>query len=398
MTWCTREEAAQRAGVTPEYVGRLVDLGVLAPERPDRFSEGDVRRVLTARSLEEAGIRLGEVVAAVERGALSLDFLDAAAYERFAALAPETFQQVSERTGIPIELLTVIREAIGMTEPSPDDRLREDEMDVVPFVELQVELGFRHSAIERLIRVAGDSVRRITEEEGAWWISEVIEPAMAAGKGPEAVAAPELADQTTPLAERALLGLYHAQQARAWTANLIEAFEAMMAEAGIHSRLERLPAMCFLDLVGFTRLTEERGDDAAADLASTVSLLVGRITVQHGGKPVKWLGDGVMLRFVDAGQGVRAALRIVDELAADGLPPAHVGLHTGPILYQEGDYFGQTVNLSSRIADYARSGEVLVTQAVVDACREPGIGFDPIGPVELKGVSGRMELLRAHSE
>ncbi len=398
MTWCTREEAARRAGVTPEYVGRLVDLGVLAPERPDRFSEGDVRRVLTARSLEEAGIRLDEVVAAVERGALSLDFLDAAAYERFGALAPETFQQVSERTGIPLELLTVIRESIGMTEPSPDDHLREDEMDVVPFVELLVKLGFRHSAIERLIRVAGDSVRRITEEEGAWWISEVIEPAMAAGKGPEAVAAPELADRTTPLAERALLGLYHAQQARAWTANLIEAFEVMMAEAGIHSRLERLPAMCFLDLVGFTRLTEERGDDAAADLASTVSLLVGRITVQHGGKPVKWLGDGVMLRFGDASLGVRAALRIVDELAAECLPPAHVGLHAGPILYQEGDYFGQTVNLSSRIADYARSGEVLVTRAVVDACREPGIGFDAIGLVELKGVSGRMELLRARAE
>ena len=73
-----------------------------------------------------------------------------------------------------------------------------------------------------------------------------------------------------------------------------------------------------------------------------------------------------------------------------------MGLHAGPVLYQEGDYFGQTVNLSARIADYARPGEVLVTQAVADASHEDGIGFADIGPVELKGVSGAAHLFRAH--
>ena len=67
-----------------------------------------------------------------------------------------------------------------------------------------------------------------------------------------------------------------------------------------------------------------------------------------------------------------AALEMVDGLAAAGLPPAHVGLHAGPVLFQEGDYFGQTVNLSARIADYARPGEVLVSQAVADASKETG--------------------------
>ena len=79
-----------------------------------------------------------------------------------------------------------------------------------------------------------------------------------------------------------------------------------------------------------------------------------------------------------------------------GLPPAHVGLHAGPVLYQAGDYYGQTVNLSARIADYARPAEVLVSQAVADACTETGIGFADIGPVELKGVSGTVNLLRPH--
>jgi adenylate cyclase len=373
-----------------------VDLGILAPADPDRFSPGDVRRALMANSLEGAGIPLEGVAAGMQSGALSLSFLDAASYERFAALAAETFQQVADRTGIPLELLMVVRESIGMAQPSPDDRLREDEMAIVPFVELQLAEGFRAPAIERLLRVQGDGTRRITEQEGAWWNSEVIEPAMAAGNGPEEIANADLADRIAPLSEQALLAMYHAQQARAWTANIIEAFEEMMAKAGIHSRLERQPAICFLDISGYTRLTQERGDDAAADLSTTVARLVQRSSVQHGGKPIKWLGDGVMFYFGDPGPGVRAALEMVDGLASAGLPPAHVGLHAGPVLFQEGDYFGQTVNLSARIADYARQGEVLVSQAVADASKETGITFGDIGPVELKGVSGTVHLLRAH--
>ena len=120
-----------------------------------------------------------------------------------------------------------------------------------------------------------------------------------------------------------------------------------------------------------------------------------RSSVEPGGKLIKWLGDGVMFSFGDPGPGVRAALEMVDGLAAAGVPPCHVGLRARPVLYQEGDYFGQTENLSSRIADYARQGEVLVSQAVADASPEQGIAFGDIGPVELKGVAGTVHLLRA---
>jgi adenylate cyclase len=350
-----------------------------------------------ARSLEDAGIELDAVAAALERGEISLDFLDATAYERFAALAPETFRQVSDRTGIPLELLTVVREAVGMGEPSPDDQLRDDEMAIVPFIEMQMAAGFRPAAIERLLRVDGEATRRIAETEAAWWISEVIEPAFAAGKGWAGVADPELSDRISPLAEQAVVAMYHVQQARAWTANIIDGFEDLLAKAGIHSRLERLPAICFLDITGYTRLTQERGDDAAAELASTLARLVQRCSVQRGGKPIKWLGDGVMFYFDDPGPGVRAALEMVDVLSDAGLPPAHVGLHSGPVLFQGGDYFGQTVNLSARIADFARAGEVLVSQEVADASTEEGVTFGDIGPVELKGVSGTVHLFRANT-
>ncbi len=388
-------DAAERAGVAPDYLEHLVDLGIIAPGETGRFSSGDVRRAMMAKSLEDAAIPLDRVAAGLRSGALSFAFLDSAAYERFAALAEETFQDVSDRTGIPLDLLTTIRESIGSPSPSPDDRLREDEVAVVPFLQLQVSGGFQSTSIERLLRVYGDSTHRITEAEAAWWNAEVVRPALDANAGVEELSNAAFAERSTPLAEQALLALYHAQQARAWTANIIEGFETLMAKAGIHSRLERPPAICFLDITGYTRLTQERGDEAAADLASRLARLVQRESVRFGGAPIKWLGDGVMFHFREPGPAVRAALEMVDGLATAGLPPAHVGLHTGPVLYQQGDYFGQTVNVTARIADYARPGEVLVSEAVADASREKDIAFSDIGPVELKGMSGTTRLLRA---
>ena len=89
----------------------------------------------------------------------------------------------------------------------------------------------------------------------------------------------------------------------------------------------------------------------------------------------------------------------VDWIVGAGLPPAHVGLHAGPIVIQEGDYYGQTVNLAARIADYARPGEVLVSESVVRATNGEGSGlglaFEDIGEIELKGVSGAVRLAAA---
>ena len=153
--------------------------------------------------------------------------------------------------------------------------------------------------------------------------------------------------------------------------------------------------MCFFDLTGYTRLTEERGDEVAADLARSLASLVQKNSVRYGGKAVKFLGDGVMFHFPDPGKGVLAALDMVEAAVSVGLPPAHVGLHAGPVLFQEGDYFGRTVNITARIADYARPGEVLVSQEVVDASGDLALAFAEIGPVDLKGVSGPVHLHKA---
>ena len=171
---------------------------------------------------------------------------------------------------------------------------------------------------------------------------------------------------------------------------------ARWRRAGLHSRVHRPPAVSFLDISGYTQLTEERGDEAAADLAARLATLVRRSSQEHGGQPVKWLGDGVMFYFPAPGQGVLAALDMVEGVAAHALPPARVGIHAGPVVFQDGDYFGRTVNIAARIAEYARPGEVLVSQEVVDATDGTPVTFTEIGPVELKGVSGTLRLHTAH--
>jgi adenylate cyclase len=373
----------------------------VSPGEDDRFTPGDVRRASLVESLKAGGIPLDGLSSALRRGDVSLDFMDGVVYERFSSLSDVTFQQFSDRSGVPVELLLLIREAAGFAPAEPQDRMRDGEFPIADFIEAQFSAGFRPISIERLLRVQGDSLRRMAESEAAWWTAEVTEPAIAAGKSAEEVSASEFSTQLSMLAEKAILAMYHAHQTRSWTGNIIAGFEAAMAAVGLHSRLERPPAMCFLDITGYTRLTQERGDEAAAQLAATLSRLVQRASVQHGGRPIKWLGDGVMFYFPDPGPGVVAALDMVDGVADAGLPPAHVGLHAGPVIFQEGDYYGQTVNIASRIAEYARPGEVLVSQAVVDAwtaragSADPAAAFAEIGPVELKGVSGTMALYAA---
>jgi adenylate cyclase len=178
--------------------------------------------------------------------------------------------------------------------------------------------------------------------------------------------APQQSVEFLPLMDRALLAGLRRQQELVWTEGLVEHIEYELEAAGMLGRPGRVPAMLFLDLVGYTRLTEEQGDAAAAALAETLALLVNRSARAHGGVPIKWLGDGVMVHFREPAGAVRSALDLVGQLPKAGLPPAHVGVAAGPVVIQGGDYFGRTVNLAARIAARAGAGQVLVSQRVAE--------------------------------
>ena len=158
----------------------------------------------------------------------------------------------------------------------------------------------------------------------------------------------------------------------------------------------RMPAMCFVDLVGYTRLTEERGDAAGAAFAETLAVLAGRSAHEHGGVPVKWLGDGVMVWFREPAGAVLSALALMEQLPEAGLPPAHVGVAAGPVVIQGGDYFGRTVNLAARIAARAGAGQVLVSDRVAESAPPEGVAFVELGALRLEGFARPVRLLEAH--
>ena len=233
-------------------------------------------------------------------GATSLDFMDAPAYERYAALSSETFPRPSERTGIPFEPLAVIREAIGLEEPSPDDRLVTTSSRSSPSSSSRSSTAFGPShrtpppggwrgdpadrreggrVVVRRGHASRGGLGRGLERSG---LRDVRESEHAAGR----------TDRARDVPPPAGTGLD--RQHDQW-------FRGDLENAGLHSRLERPPAICFLDITGYTRLTQ----DAATTRPPTcreVGPLVERSSVRHGGEPMKWLGDGVMFHFRDPGR------------------------------------------------------------------------------------------------
>jgi adenylate cyclase len=398
VTRLTRDDVASKAGVEPAYVDHLVDLGLITPAEDDSFSSGDVFRARWIRSLEASGLPLDGMAAAVRDGSLSFDYLDASAFERFGALTEITMQELSEAKGLPMGLLSVIREAVGFPEANPDDLVREEELAIAEAVAFQLEYGFNPTVIERLLRVYGDSLRRITETETDAYRSEVTERLLATGMSQAEMLEKQavFGSQIGPLLERAFLAISHRNQERTWTRVWLDSVETALEEAGFHSRPHSPPAVGFLDLTGYTQLTEREGDEAAADLTARMRTLVRQLALEYDGDYVKFLGDGVMLYFPDPTSGVQAAISMVEKSQEESLPAVRAGIHAGPVVFQEGDYFGRTVNIAARLADYARPGEVLVTKEVVDSASNDELEFTDIGPVTLKGVAQPVEVLAAY--
>jgi adenylate cyclase len=115
----------------------------------------------------------------------------------------------------------------------------------------------------------------------------------------------------------------------------------------------------------------------------------------HGGRPVKWLGDGVMFHFTDPGSAIRSGLDLVEQTEKTIEVPARIGINAGAVVTQEGDYFGRTVNVAARIADYARPHEVLVSETAKQSAGDSDVAFELVGDVPLKGVSRAVRLHRA---
>src|SRR5215217_2411553 len=394
-------ELADLAGVTEAEVRRLVDLGILVTRHGAApFLEADAQKVRLATACQQAGLPMAGIAAAVQQGRLSFAFLEAAPYRRWAVRSTRTYRQVSQETGVPLELLGSFLEAMGFARMAPDEPVREDELAVMPLLQLGLSSGFLDRVWStRLGRGYAEGLRLIARVEKEVWQARFIAPLLASGADQQT--ARERASQLSgdlnfsALIDRTLLAAYRRQQELSWIEQLVEDIEVALEETGVLGRPAWVPAMCFLDLVGYTRLTEEHGDQVAAELAGTLAVLVERSSREHGGVPVKWLGDGVMVYFRDPTGAVLTALQMVEQLPQAGLPPAHVGVAAGPVVVQAGDYFGRTVNLAARIAAHASASRVLVSESVAESASPEGVSFVELGELRLEGIARPVRLHEA---
>jgi adenylate cyclase len=338
------------------------------------------------------------IAAAIRAGRVSFAFLETPLYRRWAVRSGPTYRQVSQETGVPLELLASALEAMGFASMTPEDSITEDELEVVPLLQRGFASGLLDLAwFTRVGRAHAEGLRLVVAAWNQAYRARFEGPVLAAGNDHRAAMdeAPQLSVDFLPLMDRALLAGLRRQQELLWTEGLVEHIEDELEAAGTLGRPGRVPAMMFLDLVGYTRLTEEHGDAAAAALAEALASLVHRSARQHAGVPVKWLGDGVMVWYREPAGAVLSALELVARLPDAGLPPAHVGVAAGPVVIQGGDYFGRTVNLAARIAPRARAGQVLVSQSVADTPAPHGVRYVALGQLRLKGIAQPVRLLEA---
>lgn len=150
----------------------------------------------------------------------------------------------------------------------------------------------------------------------------------------------------------------------------------------------------FVDLAGFTALTEAHGDEAAVDVVG-VFFERARSAVAGRGELVKTLGDAVMLAFDSPTDGLVAVGELLEASVADStLPAPRAGLNHGSAIRQDDDWFGATVNLTARIASQASGGETLATAGVASAARGLGLPTVDLGCFELRNILEPVELFQ----
>jgi class 3 adenylate cyclase len=388
-------ELAELAEVEPAFVRRAVRAGALEAGGPGGFGPQDATRLRFLRAWDAAGLPVEAIGDLIVRGELPFSFMDVPVMAAPPRL-PSTYEDFCAQEGIELSTVQRLHDALGFSPPAATDRVREDDLVVVELLQQLLAVGAEEDAALRLLRVYADALRRLTQAEADLYEFQVEGPLRQAGATEQ-----DLLDtggmtgaQLPPLFQQTLLAVYRRHRQHVWLDHSIGHLERILEANGLHQRLEAPPCVCFVDLTGYTRLTEEQGDAAAAELAGRLAALVEGISRRHGGRPVRWLGDGGMFVSREPANAVQAALEMVAQAPGAGLPPTHIGIHSGPVVFQDGDVYGATVNIAARLSARAAPGEVLVSRPAAGRIPQPNL-LEPLGPVELKGLAWPLEVFRA---
>ena len=378
---------ARRAGVTPATLRRWAEGGVI-PDYDGEWTPAAAAHARIVARLRERGHSLKAIRAAGEAGQLAFAYTE----DLFPHEAgPYTLDDAVRETGLEPALIERIFTAAGFS-LGQLEHLNEDDLQLLRYVAAVLAAGFPLVALIQLVRVYGQALAQIADAEVRLFHLYVHEPLMRDGvPGLEMAEEMEgLARELLPLASPIMDSMH-----QRWLAHFVEQDVVGHMEMDVDGGLDlgRLRVcIAFADLAGYTRLTEELGDELAVDAVERFVESVEN-TLPDEARIVKTIGDEVMIVGSDAAAIVDWAVGF-SELVKEERPLPRIGIHYGEVVYRDGDYFGREVNLSARVVARAAGGEVLVTRPVVEAAGSH-LEFERIGEVKLKGFSYATELFLA---
>ena len=384
------KEAAERVGVSRATLKRWAETGVIpGPDGDGGLTPAAMAHARIAARLRERGHSLEQIRRANAEGRLAYGYVE----DLFPPTRSERpLREVAEVTGLEEDLIERLWTSIGFRAEELD-RLTEEDVQALRYIASVLDAGFPLVAFLQLTRVYGQALARIAEAETRLFHLYVHEPLMREG-----IPGLEMAEEMEHLA-RDLLPLaspimdYMHQR---FLAHFVEqdVVGHMETELDSSSDLGRVSvSIGFADLAGYTRYTEEEGEEQALSYVERFIDAVAH-TLPDDARIVKSIGDEVMIVGTDTGDLVDWAVgfqRLWEER-----PAARIGIHSGLAIYRDGDYFGRDVNLASRVVARARGGEVLVTGAAQEAIGgKDHLAFEEIGGVKLKGFDEPQRLCRA---
>jgi adenylate cyclase len=386
------KQAADRAGVSPATLRRWAETGVIPQvDGKGEWSPAAVAHARIAARLRERGHSLDHIREASRQGRLAYGFVE----ELFPHdREPRSLEDVADATGLEEALIERFWAGMGLPPEALEENLTDEDVQALQYVASVLAAGFPLVAFLQLARVYGQALAQIADAEVRLFHLYVHEPLIREG-----VPGLEMAEEMSGLARdllplaSPLMDYVHQRFLHHFIAQDVVGHMEIELEDDIDLGRVRV-GIAFADLAGYTRFTEEEGDEEALSFVERF-IESANSTLPDDARVVKTIGDEVMVVGQDIGALTDWAVEF--QKLYDERPEPRIGLHYGATLYRDGDYFGREVNLASRVVARARGGEVLVTDAVVEAVSDSSsLQFDEIGQVKLKGFDEPARLCRAH--
>jgi adenylate cyclase len=380
------EAFAKLARVEETELEEYRDRGLLDPDGDGCFDEFDVLRLRLLLHYRDLGYTLDEIDQAIgsgARGALYADLLFDLTSQRIDV------DEVAERIGMPVDQVVALRRAIGLEVGV----IPEKDIGFYQGIKSLVETGVPFEAVLDVARVYGDTLRRLAQAEVRmfrYFVDEPLQDSVSDAERSRRIEALQM--MLEPLLDPLVQHLHRQHLLRA---SVEEAVSALSSDGTLSTPGSLEATIAFVDLASFTPLAEVHGDEVAADVLERFDRLVRELVAEHNGSLVKQIGDAFMLTFTDPVDAVRFAVALDEAASVEAhFPALRVGINAGRVLYRVGDYVGNTVNVTSRIAALATAGEILVTKPVAEAAAEADLPIEPAGEHKLRGVSEPLMLWR----